>query len=142
MLQTLLAARFKLEVRHETREIPVYALTLAKTGPGPALQKEGGDPERRPAPARTGTFHMVGAGTMQVLTERIANLELVPDFPLAGRPVLDRTGLHGVYSWTILWDDGEDFSTVLRHDLGLNLESQRAKMDILIIEHIERPSGN
>ena len=85
---------------------------------------------------------MIGAGTMQVFAEKIANLELLPDFPISGRPVVDRTGLGGVYSWTILWDDGEDFRTVLQHDLGLNLESQRAKMDILVIEHVERPSGN
>jgi uncharacterized protein (TIGR03435 family) len=101
MLQALLAERFKLVMRRETREMPVYALTLAKSGPGPALMKEGEDTERRPAQTRDGTFYTVGHGTMQVFAERAALLESDPEAADLGRPLLDRTGLSGTYAWML-----------------------------------------
>jgi uncharacterized protein (TIGR03435 family) len=141
MLQVLLAERFKLVLRRETREMPVYALTLAKSGLGPALMKEGEDTERRPNQTRTGEFYAVGQGTMQVFAERVALLDLAPGAADLGRPLLDRTGLSGTYAWTLRWDAG-DFRTVVKEDLGLKMDAEKAPMDAVVIEHVERPSEN
>jgi uncharacterized protein (TIGR03435 family) len=73
---------------------------------------------------------------MQSLADSISSL--------AGRPIVDKTGLTGYYAYT-LENDGYDpnglsIFTALQEQLGLKLESARGPIDVLIIDHIERPS--
>ena len=83
---------------------------------------------------------------------------LLGNFPAVGRAVVDRTELGGVYDWTLQWtpsvnsagaepevksqaaDAGTSLFTALREQLGLKLEPQRAPIDVLVIDHAERPA--
>jgi uncharacterized protein (TIGR03435 family) len=134
MLQTLLADRFKLVVHRETKVMPVYALVVAKNGPKFHEWKEGD-----PLPAFGSGGHpnnFRDRGTMQRLADVIAG------DPMVDQPVLDKTGLNGVYAFYFEWDDGEDFLHALQDQLGLKLERQKAPLDHLIIERIEMPEAN
>ncbi len=67
------------------------------------------------------------------------------------RPVIDRTGLVGSYDFTLHWiqspdaetdDNADSFHKALKDQLGLELKPARAPVDILVIDHVERPSEN
>jgi uncharacterized protein (TIGR03435 family) len=134
MLQTLLAERCKLVVHRETREMSVYALLLGKNGPILHQWKEGD-----PMPAFGSGGHANNfrdRGTIQRLADV---LSASPD---VGRPVLDKTGLKGVYVFYVEWDEGEDFLPAMQKQLGLKLEPQRGPVDNLVIDHIEKPEPN
>jgi uncharacterized protein (TIGR03435 family) len=162
MLQGMLADRCKLEVEHEKKELPVYALLVAKNGP--KLQ-----PSTASAEKSTGTAGMAGPRmTMNgrgnltatfVDMDALANALSRP----AGRPIINKTGLTGHYDCTLKWlpddvqsnqggpkassDDGADSSgpslfTALQEQLGLKLEAEKAPMDFIVIRHLERPSEN
>ncbi len=134
MLQTLLAERFKLVVHRETKEMPVYALVVDKNGPKFHEWKEGDPLPAFGSGGHANNFRDVG--TMRRLADV---LSAGPDL---GRPVLDKTGLRGVYVFYAEWDDGEDFLPALQHQLGLKLESQRGPVDNLVIDHIDKPTAN
>jgi uncharacterized protein (TIGR03435 family) len=61
---------------------------------------------------------------------------------LLGRPVLDKTGLQGQYSFQLAWNEDDDFMTALQDELGLRLESQTAEVMTLVISNIEKPSAD
>jgi uncharacterized protein (TIGR03435 family) len=161
MLQALLADRFKLKTHWETREGQVYNLVVAKNGPkmlrstgAPSSaeeQKVWGD---RPVPAlyQRGSsmsgFDLVGHGcSMERLTETLAGQ--------FGRPVLDKTGLSGTYDFTLSYlgrfaEDRRDGDTNPRRTLdeaiqdllGLKVELGKGPIQVLIVDHIEKPSEN
>ena len=71
----------------------------------------------------------------------------------AGRPVFDKTGLPGFYDFTLDWtpdhggppppnSSGIDIFTALQEQLGLKLEPQKAPIEIVVIDHAEKPSEN
>jgi uncharacterized protein (TIGR03435 family) len=143
MLQTLLADRFKLKFHIETKEMPVYSLVVAKNGlkikeandDGNGTQIDG-DPQH-PLSARN--ISMAGfAGTLSRLQE-------------LDRPVIDATGLKGVFNLSLNYspDDaapsdnaGPSIFTALTEQLGLKLEAGKGPVDILVIDHVEKPSDN
>src|SRR5579863_2062402 len=147
MLQALLADRFKLVLRDEKREQPIYALVFEKAVPGLKQNKDGGEP----------LFYPVGLGhyiVSNVSMQYLAwSLELNAS---VGRVVVDKTGLTGGYDFdlkftpelsgppqdAIATDPGPSLFTALREQLGLKLESARAAVDFYTIEQAERPSGN
>jgi uncharacterized protein (TIGR03435 family) len=133
MLQTLLADRFRLVVHHETKETPVYALVVAKNGPRFHEWKEGDTMPRFDSDDRP---KYIDRRTMQHLAD------VLTSGPDAGRPVLDRTGLKGVYVFYVAWDEGEDFLPAMQQQLGLKLEPQRGPVDNLVIDHVEKPAAN
>ena len=135
MLQTLLAERFKLVVHRETKEMPVYALVVAKNGPKFHEWKEGDPLPAFGSGGRANNFRDVG--TMQRLADVLSS---GPD--TIGRPMLDKTGLKGVYVFYVEWDEGEDFLPAMQQQLGLKLEPQRGPVDNLVINHIEKPDAN
>jgi uncharacterized protein (TIGR03435 family) len=133
MLRALLAERFKLRVRGETRELPVYALLAGESGPrllesihdnsahDRVIQVEKGQITGRELPVAT---------LASMLSEQL------------GRPVLDKTGLTNHYDIVLRWSptDGDAalFSAV-QQQLGLKLEPQRMPVDFLVVDHVERP---
>jgi bla regulator protein BlaR1 len=143
MLQTLLADRFKLKFHIETKEMPVYSLVVAKNGlrikeandDGNGTQIDG-DP-RHPLVARN--ISMAGfAGTLSRLQE-------------LDRPVIDATGLKGVFNFTLDYSSdaaapsdnaGPSIFTALTEQLGLKLEAGKGPVDILVIDHVERLTGD
>lgn len=138
MLQTLLADRFKLVLHHEMKERPVYALVVAKHGP--KLKK-----------AETQTGVNAGGG---VVSGRTTLASLADSLSAqTGRPVLDQTGLAGIYDIDLHWTPGliadpvdapgQSLFTVIQNQLGLKLEARKAPVDVLVIDHAERvPTEN
>jgi len=71
-----------------------------------------------------------------------------------GRPVIDRTGLAGAFDFKLEWtpdaaqadaapvDAGPSLFTALQEQLGLKLESTKAPAEVIVIDHVERPSEN
>jgi uncharacterized protein (TIGR03435 family) len=87
----------------------------------------------------------VAAGTMDQLALQLSNT--------AGRPVIDKTGLQGLYTFQLNWlpasptsapsgPDVPDIFSAVREQLGLKLEPARAAISMLIIDEAERPSAN
>jgi uncharacterized protein (TIGR03435 family) len=134
MMQTLLADRLQLKLHHESKELPVYELVIDKSGS--KLKAVG--PEE--------------AATATTVPKLIGMLSLLVD-----RPILDKTGLAGTYHEPLLdWaqlardrragaDDastGQSVFTTVQDQLGLKLQPAKAPLDILVIDHVEKPSEN
>ncbi len=143
MLQNLLAERFKLAVHRETKEVPAYALTLAK----------GGSKLTRPSADDKKGFGMrrMPDQSNKILGRKVEIRDLA--FLLlmtTRRPVVDRTGLTGEFNFDLTFaplDDssaettGPSLFTALPEQLGLRLENTKAPLDGLVIR-AEKPSAN
>lgn len=147
MLKGLLIDRFKLQAHPETRETPVYALTIGKNGPNFRESRPDAKAiERYSASGRNYEVTLVKASMATVLTA-IEN-------SLIDRPVLDRTGLRGTYDIKMTYTpnvggrrrrepdlDYIDIFTAVSQ-LGLKLVPEKAMIDTLVVDHIEQPSAN
>jgi uncharacterized protein (TIGR03435 family) len=154
MQQALLADRLKLKAHFETREMPIFALVVAKGGlkmheakPGDTyangLKRDGGKP------FGAGVFSMSN-GT--VTAQGMSLDTLVLNLPgMTGHIVENKTGLTGVYDFTLRYSDDMSASsdsstpsiyTALEEQLGLKLESAKGPVKVLVIDHVERPSAN
>jgi bla regulator protein blaR1 len=169
MLQALLADRFKLKIHRETREMPVYALVVGKGGP--KLQKADIEEKDCPEPDASATAlpdpatrcHNLGGGRGRGLHARAVSMQdLVEGVEnYTDRPLLDKTGIKGLYHIeTTGWQpmqvapfppgakqDGVDMADLptiftVFEKLGLKLESQKDKVDVYVIDHVEKPSEN
>jgi uncharacterized protein (TIGR03435 family) len=141
LLQDLLVERFHLKFHRETREIPVYALVVAKGGPK-LKPKADGEVSGMNTKSGRGTSQVTAtATTLDVLAKYVGNR--------VGRIVVDKTGLGDSYDFTLAWapntvPDSADPSlvTALHEQLGLRLESQKAPVEVLVIDSISRPTEN
>lgn len=136
MVQNMLAERLNLKVHEEQKEMPVFALVVARGGS--RLEKSATTDQPI---ARVGYGHLSGQHlTMENLTNMLAGQ--------VERPVIDNTGLDGQYDFRLQWtpeespDNGPSIFSAIQEQLGLKLESQRAPQDIVVIDHVERPSAN
>ncbi|HEX3570182.1 MAG TPA: TIGR03435 family protein [Acidobacteriaceae bacterium] len=152
MQQSLLADRFQLKAHLETREMPVYQLVLAKGG---SKLKEQPDPAKR----RFGMNPFLFQGSA-MLRDLIDVLECSPD--IGGREVTDKTGLTGLYDISLRWTpvqtaaapgggngiapspdvEGASLFTAIEEQLGLKLVPAKGPGQVLVIDHIERPTEN
>ena len=144
MLQALLTERFRMKLHREKRELPVYVLLRGK-----------GELKLKPGDA--------GGQPTQVGTATQITFKNQPVSRLAGmltarmdRPVLDLTGIEGVYDYTVETGGlgfngqppadptaGPSIFTALQDNLGLRLESQKAPIDVLVIDAVQRiPTSN
>jgi uncharacterized protein (TIGR03435 family) len=171
LLRVLLKDRFKLAVRNETREMPIFALVLAKSdgGPGPQLIKSAFDcaaylagPHASPELGRTpncGTRINLGtlSGKAISMTQLATSLA-----PFVSRFTVDKTGLAGSFDVELTWtpeqaasniagNEGPDAAsassgptifTALQEQLGLKLVSDRGPVDVLVVDRLEQPSEN
>jgi uncharacterized protein (TIGR03435 family) len=173
LLQALLLDRFKLNLRRETRDLPVYVLLVAKNGPKfkettltPA-ELAPPDPQGPPSQRPRGPIAQMMRGKL-VMTGVPLDMFAEMLTMQVGRVVLNQTGLKANYDFEMHWmpDEsqtpafraagdgapteaaalpdatGPTFFTALQEQLGLKLESQKSPLDVLVIEHIERPSEN
>jgi uncharacterized protein (TIGR03435 family) len=143
MLQALLSDRFKLTLHRETKELPVYALTVARNGP--KFKKSETASGITTNSSRT-QWHVVAKVSMERFAEFLTSE--------AGRLVLDKTGLPGSYVMTLDWaPDGaptgtDDVAlpslfTALQEQLGLKLAFTKAPVETLVIDHVDRtPAEN
>jgi len=142
MLQSLLADRFQLQIHRETREVPMYALVVGKNGP--KFKESSPDDQPKSSIRGDGTgMHMdVAKGTMPQLAARLSGNG-------AGRPVIDRTGLAGSYTFKLEWVNSAGADSELpslfvavQDQLGLKLEPASGPSEIIVIDHAEKPSAN
>jgi uncharacterized protein (TIGR03435 family) len=142
MLQSLLADRFKLTLHHETKELPMYALVVAKNGP--KFKSIESDADISSNSSRT-HWHVEAKASMHRFAEFLGEE--------VGRPVADQTGLSGSYEMTLDWaaDDapandataGPSIFTALQEQLGLKLDSTKGPVEMLVIDRAERtPTDN
>jgi uncharacterized protein (TIGR03435 family) len=165
MLQTLLADRFKLTIRREMREQPVYALVISKRGP--KLQRAKIEEKDCPegSPNNASSCHALAGGQGRGIHGQAIDMSDLVLF-LANwtdRPMIDKTGIQGLFNiqtegWAPLRpkpgppDEGEEAKAMsdpsrptlfaVLEQLGLKLESQRAPVEMFVIEHVEKPSEN
>jgi bla regulator protein blaR1 len=156
MLLKLLADRFQLSLHHEKKQLSVYALTLGKGGP--KLTENTDNPNGLP------TFR--GSGGLQgrnVLNSTMAEFASDLQGRLADRPVVDQTGLGSRrYDFILKWtpdapamngatgappaadnpDAPPDIFAAIQMQLGLKLESTKAPVDVIVIDHVGKPSEN
>lgn len=158
MIQRLLADRFKLVLHHETREFTVNALTIAKGGAKlTPVSIAAIDFSKTPlAPGSWMGLHNPRPG----LTEgHAATIKMLVDTlnsqpELSGRLIVDATGLQGSYNFKLSWTPDKDSGaapaeavgpslfTALQEQLGLKIESRKAPVDCIVIDHVEEPSAN
>ncbi len=165
MEQSLLAERFKLKMHFETRQMPVYALEVAKGGQKMKLAKtEPAQAGNEPGTTQAKPTTMAVVNKMDGLEitakgvqpgQLILMLQQQPE--LGNRMVVDHTGLKGHYDFTLEWaregvaaadtgsvtaDAAPSFFTALKEELGLQLVETKGPVEVIVIDSIERPSEN
>jgi len=169
MLQTILQDRFNLKIHRDSRDVPVYALTVAKGGVKLQPTKESSCVPMDSTPAAPGVqfcgmprrgdkgLHLIGA-TMADLCKILS----VPE--ISDRPTIDKTGITGMFdiplpgprelrgsastpadpAAPVASDDSSPFEAMRAalQAFGLNLERAKGGGEFLAIDHVERPSGN
>jgi uncharacterized protein (TIGR03435 family) len=171
MLRALLAERFHLEIRTESKEMPLYEISVAKNGP--KLTKS-----TRDCSADELACHGFSGNPRRLTAMGVDMADLASELSdRQGRPVLDKTGISGVFDFFLQWNvfygrehtpgpgDGgatdetsrppsryegampesdslPDLATALDRQLGLKLESRKGPVDTYVIERVERPSEN
>ena len=161
MFQSILADRFKLVAHHETRELPLYVLSIAKRGP----KLKPSPPDDAAAPTRRRGM-MITNGKVTANDAQLSILVTVLSRTL-GRTIVDKTGLTGSYDFTLEYapeeggpqqpgagaeaggalpaspsDSAPSIFTALQEQLGLKLESTKGPVDVIVIDHIEKAAEN
>jgi uncharacterized protein (TIGR03435 family) len=156
MVQKLLVERFKLTFHREKRELSVFAISVAKTGE--KLTPSAGNPNNPPG------LGFAKLGSMFASNAKITDLSGLFQSVVLDRPVVDETGLTGHYDFKLNWtpdenqfpglknlpqpppdDKGDappDLFTAIQQQLGLKLEAKKAAIDVMVIDHVEKPSAN
>jgi uncharacterized protein (TIGR03435 family) len=140
MNQSLLADRFKLKVHFETREMPGFALVIAKGGP-------------KLTPAKDGESSRLSVRQNEMTAKAITLDQWIHSPFLGGRMVVDQTGLKGTYDFTLSWSeqsgagqengtDAPSLFTAVQEQLGLKLVPTKGPVEVIVIDHIEKPSEN
>jgi bla regulator protein BlaR1 len=174
MFQKLLEERFKLKTHHETRELPVYSLVMARSDGTKGAQLRpsqvdcsafrGSGPPPGPGQAPPQCGFRIGPGTINAQGVTMAALVSTLSMRL-NRVVLDRTGLSGNFDIDLTWTpdqnqmpqgapppgapdlppidpNGPSIFTAVQEQLGLKLESTKGPVEVLVIDHVERPTEN
>jgi uncharacterized protein (TIGR03435 family) len=153
MVQNLLADRFQLAVHRETKELSVYSILVGKNGS--KLPAVSSDPNASP-----GVGFQLGAMTVKSAT--MADFAGFLQRYVMDRPVVDQTKIEGRYDFSLRWTPDEsqfpdrasqmtappgdadppDLYTAIQQQLGLKLQAVKAPVDVIVVDHGERPSAN
>jgi uncharacterized protein (TIGR03435 family) len=156
LFQKLLADRFQLKFHQEKKELSVYAITVANHEPKFNKTKA--------APTDPPGIVPIGLGNLTVHNETIAEFAFEMQAMVMDKPVVDRTGLTDRYDFTLKWtpDDSQyqqsrstspnmripagdnsnappGLYTAVREQLGLKIEATKALIDVIVIDHVEKP---
>lgn len=155
MIQKLLADRFKLTFHKDKKELSVYVLSVSKTGA--KMTKNDSAPNGLP-----GLFFR-GLGNLNVRNALMSDFTGLMQSAVLDRPVVDQTGLTGRFDFTLNWTpDDSQFSgmgakippptdsadappnlyTAIQEQIGLKLDATKAPADVMVIDHVEKPSAN
>jgi len=142
MLRSLLADRFQLRFHREMRDLSALALTAGKNGAKLQVARDNGKPRG------SGQIELVDSGW-------IRGTNIFPSFladALSGQlslPVIDRTNIANAIDFSLQWaPDGKaddvhpSIFAAVQEQLGLKLESLKAPIEVLVVDHLERPSAN
>jgi uncharacterized protein (TIGR03435 family) len=154
MMQQLLAERFGLKMHWETRQAQAFAMTQAKGGA--KLQAvDTPVPTQHDATPDTPGADVQSTASSQgrvLVASRISSKGIAGLFAtMLNMPVLDQTGLPGIYNLTLRYNRVSDANesdsyptlfTAMREELGLRLEPAKGDVQFLVIDHMERPSAN
>jgi uncharacterized protein (TIGR03435 family) len=158
MLQNLLADRFKLSIRQDTKEMSAYNLIVARPPKWECVTpsschglrlSENQSPDAEIGPRQGPRQFFSVPATYTPHTTLTAWAEQATFF--AERPVIDMTGLKGYYDIRMEFLDGtperpepgkDFFVGAIQNQLGLKLEPTRAAVKVLIVDHVEKPSEN
>ena len=154
MIQKLLANRFQLAIRRETREIPVYTVTVARGG---SKILKAVNPDRPP------NIFFRSPGNISATSATPADLAALLQRSVLDRPAVDQTGLSDRCDFTLIWtpdqlapaavppttgpalgglDAPPDLFTAIQQQLGLKLDGTKTALSVLVIEKAEKPSEN
>lgn len=169
MLRSLLEDRFRVKVHRETRELPVYELTVSKAGKLGRGSCNVFDPNNAPQlplgqqpPSYCGGSTIGRKGpdwTLDGAGMKMGELADSLSFLIGTRHVIDKTGFRGVFDAHLQWTPGPgeyganwnqgastEFSqsifTVIENQLGLRLKAGRDPVEVIVIDRAERPSPN
>ncbi|MGA7156390.1 MAG: TIGR03435 family protein [Acidobacteriaceae bacterium] len=156
LIADALVQRFGLKFHTEPREMSAYVLTVAKGGPKLTLTND--------RPDTPGNFLFGGFGKLHVTNSTMENFCHGMQAAVMDKPVVDQTGLTGRYDFNLNWTpDQSQFGsfgahipepnpndpnplpslyTALQEQLGLKLEVAKTKVDVMVIDHIAKPSAN
>jgi len=149
MMANLLASRFQLRFHLDKRELPVYAILVARENP--KLTVTDGDANG------PGSVYFRGRGQLVATNANIADLAWELQSAVVDRPVVDHTGLTSRFNFTLTWTPDEfqksnltgqtptseeppNVFTAIRQQLGLRLEAAKSLVDVMVIDHVEQPS--
>jgi uncharacterized protein (TIGR03435 family) len=142
MLRALLEERFQLALHRETKELRVYALVMGKGGPKIREVQDDGSA----AEIGSGEGHPIKAHhvSMKLLASALQGS--------VGDPVVDATGLTELFDFTLDFtldestspdrEWGQTLFEAVQRQLGLNLEARKGPVEVIVIDHVEKPSGN
>ena len=141
MVKKLMEERFQLKFHYEKREMPVFALTVAKSG-AKLKSSAPGQPQGMGG----------GPGNLGATSATMAEISQLLAHGFLDRPVVDQTGLTGRFDLRLRWtpddvaaqaaDAPPDFFTAMQEQLGLKLVATKAPVDVMVIDRVERPSAN
>jgi uncharacterized protein (TIGR03435 family) len=141
LLQSMFADRFKLKFHRENRELPVYSLVLAKGGPKLTAHSGEGQPLTSIHSSSGKNFVNARRTTMKRLAEVLSQQ--------TDRFVIDNTDLGGEYDFSLAWTDDlavdsqePSLFTAIQEKLGLKLERAKDRVQVIVIDSLERPSEN
>jgi len=158
MVQKMLASRFGLKFHTETKELSVYVITVAKSGPKLTAATE---PANAPM-----AFFFRGLGDLTVRNQTMKQFAEWMQSGVMDRPVVDQTGLTGRYDFQLKWtpDDTQflqfrgtgvvvppenndpnappNLYTAIQQQLGLKIDATKAPDEVLVIDHVDHPSPN
>jgi uncharacterized protein (TIGR03435 family) len=142
MLQSLLEDRFKLAVHKETKELPVYALIVNKGGPKFREVKDDGS-----------AAEIGGRSGYQITGHHVSMKALAGALQgYVADPVVEMTGLTGIFDINLEFSADESLApnatsgpsifTAVQEQLGLKLEARKGPVEVVVIDHVEKPSEN
>jgi uncharacterized protein (TIGR03435 family) len=157
MIRKLLADRFQMKFHHDKRELSAFVLTVGKDGPKLKLSQPNGNLHGIGVqPAKTGAMLFANNSPIPAFTSFLQSIVL-------DRPVVDQTGLTGRYDLAVTFTpddslfngqslgfpkpaDGVEpapgFFEAIQEQLGLKLVAEKTQVDVLAIDHVEKPSAN
>lgn len=154
MFQKLLVSRFRLVFHYESRELPLFAIQVGKGGPhlSPTASKPGDSTE----------FTYTCQAVLTVRNYSVADVAKGMQDVFLDKPVVDQTGLRDRYNFDLKWtpDDSQTYCpsnaarsrddpnappglyTAIQEQLGLKIVPTRAPVQVMVIDHVEKPSEN
>lgn len=154
MMRKLLADRFGLKFHKDQKEMAAYVLTVAKSGP--KLTKSEAEPDSPHA------FFFTQLGNLTFRNMTMDDFAHGMQSAVFDRPVVNKTGVEGHFDGRLKWNPDETQFAVfgmkvvpsdapdapppvyqaIQDQIGLKLESTKTQVDVMVLDHVEKPSEN